>query len=713
MDKKEAKNRIKTLRDFIKKWNHAYFIENKEIEPEAVRDKLKRELEDLEKEYPDLVTQDSPTQRVGSPLSGKLPTIKHITRKESLQDVFDFEEVKKWAERAQKFVPNEKLEYLSELKLDGLNVTLWYEKGKLIRAITRGDGREGEDITHTIKTIRVLPLNLKEEVDIEVSGEVFLPKKEFEKMKKEENTDFANPRNAAAGSVRQLDPKIAAKRGLALFVYSVGQEKGLLDDINTQAETLNKLEKLGLPVCPLREKHTSFDSLQKFINKWEKERGDLPYEIDGIVIKINSKNQQVRMGSTAKAPRWAVAYKFPAEEAPTKLKDVIFQVGRTGAITPVAELDTVTVAGSAVSRATLHNEDEIERKNVMIGDTVIIRKAGDVIPEVIRPMENLRTGKEKKINFIKNCPSCAEKLVRPAGESAWRCINSDCPAQLRENLKHFVSRHAMDIDTLGEKVIDALLEREKIKSPADLYFLKHEDLKDLPLFKEKKIKNLLSSIEKSRLTTLDRFLFALGIRFLGEQVARDLSSWLDEKIAKEDLWKQRDIKIKKEEENIQISLFSEEKEETKTEEIITPNTLGNLIKKLEKEDLKNIDGVGEKLAESIEEWFSIDKNQELLSKLTQGGIILKRQKKSSSSSNSLQGSPFFGKNIILTGLMENYSRSEARKLIENLGGKVKSSVSSETDLVIVGEKPGSKLKDAKRLNIKTIGESEFQSMLGD
>lgn len=704
MNQKEAQARILKLRQFLNEWNHAYFIENKLILDEPSRDKLKRELEDLEHKFPELVTPDSPTQRIGSPLSGKLPTLPHLTRKQSLQDVFDIQEVADWSERAQKFVPDEKLEYISELKIDGINVTLWYEKGQLIRALTRGDGAEGEDITHTVRTIQIIPLQLSEPVDLEVGGEVYLPKAEFEKMKKREQTDFANPRNAAAGTVRQLDPSIAEKRGLAFFAYSVGRERGVLDKVRTQGELLTRLAQLGLPVCPLWEKHSSLVSLEKFIAKWTKERESLPYEIDGIVVKINSRKQQNLMGSTARAPRWAVAYKFPAEQTVTKLLAVQYQVGRTGAITPVAILEPILLDGSTVSRATLHNADEILRKEIEVGDTVLIQKAGDIIPEVVRALPELRTGKEKPIKFISNCPVCETELIRPEGEVAYRCPNLECPAQKIERMKHFVSKNAFDIDTLGIKVIEQLFEQNFVENPADIFFLTGSQLAQLPLFKAKKVQNLLESIENAKQVPLSNFLFALGIRFLGQQGSRDFAKWLTPQLS----W--YDTELTHQSADLQFSLFTEER---KTEKIlaITPTDFLNFLQTLNYEQLSDVDGIGDKVANSILHWSSQSAHTKFLAKMTQGGVLITQEQYDLASANGLQNNPFYGKKVLLTGSMEKYSRTELRKLLENLGAKVQNSISSGTDYLICGDNPGSKLEKAREFNIKILKEGDFLKML--
>jgi len=476
VDKADAQRRIEKLRTKINDLNYKYFVLDESEVGESIRDALKKELIDLETQFPQFITPQSPTQRVGNVLSGKFAKIAHKSRKWSLQDAFSEEDIILWYERLTKFTTNTNFDFVTELKIDGLNVTLWYEKGKLEKAITRGNGREGEDITHTIRTIKSVPLELREPITIEVSGEVYMPKASFEKLE-----GFANPRNAAAGTVRQLDPKVAENRDLDLFFYEIGEcDKRP----QTQKEVMETLNSLGLRTDSHYKHHVDIKSVLEFCKQWTDKRSSLPYDIDGIVIKVNSMESQKNLGYTAKAPRFAIAYKFPAEQAVTKVLDIIIQVGRTGALTPVAVLEPTLVAGSTVSRATLHNEDEIIRKDVRIGDTVIIQKAGDIIPEVVTVMTDLRTGAEKPFKFPKECPVCGSEVIKPEGEAISRCSNTSCGAIMRESLAHFVSKHAFDIDGLGEKVVDQLIDAGLIHDAADIFGLHRADLLGLELFQE-------------------------------------------------------------------------------------------------------------------------------------------------------------------------------------------------------------------------------------
>ncbi|MBI5755249.1 NAD-dependent DNA ligase LigA [Candidatus Peregrinibacteria bacterium] len=674
----EAKVRIEKLRLEIEKLNYDYFVLDTSTVSEAVRDALKKELISLENQFPELITPDSPTQRVGSALSGRLAKVPHTTAKKSLQDVFSADEFREWAERIQKFVPGEKISYLCELKIDGLNITLHYKNGRLEKALTRGDGVTGEDVTHTVKTVESIPLRLSEAIDIEVSGEIYLPKKSFEKVNEEQKRlglePFANPRNAAAGTIRQLDPKIVAERHLAGFFYEIGKNN-LKNPIETQDQTLKTLQHLGLPVNNFFVQFGGYDGVEKIVHhmeSWHEKRKNLPYEIDGIVIKVNDCDQQKKMGFTAKFPRYAVAYKFPAEQGTSRVLDIQVQVGRTGALTPVAHLAPTRVAGSVISRATLHNQDEIERLDVRIGDTVIIQKAGDVIPDVVSVLKNLRTGGERRFQMPAVCPMCGGKVVRLEGESAHRCTNKNCFAVQRENLIHFVSRSALNIEGVGEKIMDQLLENGLVRDPADIFALSAQDLTGLPFFQEKKIQNLLNAIFKAKQIPLAKFLFALGIRYLGEQTSADLARFFEEETASAQTF-------------YQISDFLNE------------------TKKLSLEELENLDGVGEKVAGSFFSWIHDPKTEILLKKLETAGvkIIAKPQ-----SAGKLEG-----KSFVLTGTLAGMTRESAKAAIESAGGRVGSSVTAHTDYLVAGENPGSKYKKAKALGVKILEESEFHVIL--
>jgi len=691
MSKADARKRLEKLREFIKKWNYEYFIENKTNVSEGARDKIKRELEDLEREYPDLVTPDSPTQRIGAPLSGKLPKRKHKARKESLQDVFSLEEIEDWEKRAKRILPKEEFRFVSELKIDGLNITLWYEEGVLKKALTRGDGIQGEDVTHAIKTIESIPLKLDEALTGEISGEVYMSNKSFEKIK---DQGFANPRNAAAGSVRQLDPAIAAKRELSGFFYDIKSTKSYDQD-----EILTELKRLGFPTEKNWKVHNDISHLEKEIQHWEKKKASLPYIIDGLVIKINDGSHQKRLGSTARAPRWAVAYKFPAEQSSTIVEGITMQVGRTGAVTPVAELKPTFLAGSTISRATLHNEDEMKRKDVRIGDTVVIQKAGDVIPEVVQVLEELRTGKEKVFSFPRKCPVCEAGLIRPEGEVIHRCPNKSCPARTREQLYHFVSKKGFNIDALGVKIIDQLVEKSLVISPADIFKLQYEELISLDLFEQKRTENLLAAIEDAKHVPLSRFLFSLGIRYLGEKSSRDLVPELQKEL------KYHSEMIKKKVE--QSSLFGSEEQEEKIEFVRPDELLDSITKDPEKfEKIATVEGIGPKVIGSVQEWFSHDEHQQILKQLTKNDVkILKEEFEN-------EHDPLFeGKSFVITGSFEKFSREELKTIVLRKGGKVSSSVTSKTHALLLGENPGSKLKKARELGISIWDEQKIQKVL--
>lgn len=663
----QAKERIEKLRQEIRERNYEYFVLDQSKVSEAVRDSLKKELLELENQFPDLITEDSPTRRVGSVLSGRFDKVTHKTRKWSLMDVFSEKEVAEWGERLTRFLPGEVLDFVCELKIDGLNVTVWYEEGKLVKALTRGNGKEGEDITHTVRTIQSLPLVLEEPVDLEVSGEVFMSKKSFFKL----GDEFANPRNAAAGSVRQLDPKVAAKRELDIFFYALG-ENNLKNPPKNQVELFALFKRLGLKANKKFEHKKRMEEVVKFCHYWTEHRDGLEYEIDGIVIKVNDFEKRARLGYTGKAPRYAVAYKFPAEQATSEVLDIFVQIGRTGALTPVAALRPTLVAGSTVSRATLHNEDEIKRKDVRIGDTVIIQKAGDVIPEVVEVLKNMRTGKEKEFVFPTVCPACGGDVTRPAGEAVARCQNRDCYAVKRRSLMHFVSRGALNIDGLGDKIIDQLLEAGMVRDVADLFTLTKEDFLSLDLFQEKRAENTINAISAAKNQPLFRLIFALGIRHVGEQASELIADFFENKMALQE---------------------------------ITPKTLGEFARFVFKEEWEGIDGVGEIVAGSIYDWFKHEENQEFLKKLEKNGVSIIESTKS-----PLQNQTLKGKTFVLTGTL-SLSRDEAKQLIKKRGGQVSSSVSQNTDYVIAGDNPGSKLAKAEALNIAILDENSFQKLL--
>jgi len=705
MDKKEAKERIGKLKTWLKKWNYDYFVLDKNDVSEAARDQIKKELTELENKYPEFITPDSPTQRVGSALSGKFAKIKHITPKQSLSDVFAEQELLDWEERIQKIVPGEKLDYISELKLDGLNLSVIYEKGKFYKAITRGDGVFGEDVTHTVKTIKSVPLELNEihglKLEdypiIEVGGEVIMSKESLKKLNAEGDQQFANPRNAAAGTIRQLDPSVVEKRNLEMYFYSLGlPDDSSISKPKSQKELLELLMKLGLRVNKNFVHHTSLSTVISDMKKWGKKRDSLPFDIDGLVVKVNDVRQQKLLGSTAKSPRWAVAYKFAAEQSTTQILDIEVQVGRTGALTPVAILKPTSVSGSTVSRATLHNEDEIERKDVRIGDTVIIQKAGDVIPEVVQVIKDLRTGKEKPFKMPTVCPVCGGKIIRPEGEVVSRCSNPNCFAVHQHQLEHFVSRDAFDIVGLGDKVTEQLISANLIDDAADLFTLRHDDLMKLDFFKDKKSQNLLDSVEKAKIVSVPRFIYGLGIRYVGAETADVLANSLE--------LKTHDIVITESQKKDQMTLFSEEKpsKKIKAAEI---EDLADEIKKMSIEELYEIEGVGDKVAESIHDWFHDAENLKFLKKLQHVGVKLTVENQAKKS-NKLDGLTF-----VITGTLPTLSRDKAKELIKQNGGKSTSAVSKNTDYVLAGSEPGSKYDDAEKLGVKIIGEEQFLRLI--
>ncbi len=709
MNKQEIKQRIEALKEWLKKWNYDYFVLDRNEVSEAARDQIKKELHQLEAQFPEFVTPDSPTQRVGSALSGKFPKIQHLTPKQSLSDCFSEEELREWEERILKLVPGEKLDYVSELKIDGLNLSLIYEKGRLIRAITRGDGTYGEDVTHTVKTIQNAPLelnaiggmSLEDYPLLEVGGEVYMKKSDFERMNLGEEEAFANPRNAAAGTIRQLDPQVAAQRRLSLFFYSLkahgaGAEKFQKE---SQKETLDCLQALGFTVNKNFAQHSGTESILSEMKAWEKKREELDYLIDGLVVKVNSFRHQSLLGSTAKSPRWAIAFKFPAEQSTTQILDIEIQVGRTGALTPVAILKPVLVAGSTVARATLHNEEEIERKGIRIGDTVIIQKAGDIIPEVVQVLHELRTGKERPFRMPTECPVCDTPTHKPEGEVQRRCPNPACFAVHQQQLEHFVSRKAFDIEGLGEKVIAQLVELKLIEDAGDIFALQSSQLMQLELFKEKKAENLMAALEKAKLIPLPRLIFALGIRHVGEETAELLASRLE--------LPTHTIPFLKEQQRDQLSLFSDPSGSPHHEiQVAEPEQLTQAVLALSLDQLNEIDGIGEKVAHSIHDWFRTEEAARLLQKLQRHGVRI-------TLNQTAQSQKLAGKTFVITGTLPSLSRDVAKALVKQHGGKTSSSVSKKTDYVLAGTEPGSKYETAQKLGVTIIEESEFLMLLRD
>lgn len=667
MKKSEAEKRIKELRELINYHNKQYYVYDNPVISDAEYDKLMRELEELEKKFPELVTPDSPTQRVGGEPLPYFTQVVHRVPMMSLSNAFDEGELRDFHRRVTEVVGND-VEYVVELKIDGLAVSITYENGIYKTAATRGDGEVGEDVTQNVKTIKSVPLKLdfppdKSPAILEVRGEVYLPKEDFRKLNEEREEQglalFANPRNAAAGSLRQLDPKVTAKRPLAVFIYGLGYAEGV--EFETHYEALQFFKRIGLRVNPHIVLFDKFDDVVDYCLSWNEKRHELPYEIDGMVIKVNSLEQQRLLGSTAKSPRWAIAYKFPAEQKTTVIKDIIVRVGRTGVLTPTAVLEPVRIAGSTVSKATLHNEDYIREKDIKIGDTVIVHKAGDVIPEVVGVVKEKRTGKERDFEMPSRCPECGAEAVRLPGEAAYRCTNSTgCPAQIKRSIEHFASRDAMDIRGLGPAIVSLLISHGLIKDAADLYYLKREDLIPLERMGEKSAANLLSAIEGSKRRPLDRVIYALGIPFVGSRTASLLADAF--------------------------------------------GSMGEL-EKATYEDLIKVPEIGDKIAESILAFFRQEQTKALISRLKAAGVNMEAKKKEEGPK------PLEGLTFVLTGTLEKYTRQQATELIEKLGGKVTGSVSKKTDYVIVGKDPGSKYEKALNLGIKILNEDEFEELI--
>jgi DNA ligase (NAD+) len=662
MDRQAAMKRIEELRELLNKYNYEYYVLDRPSVPDAEYDRLMQELIALEEQYPDLKTKDSPSQRVGGEALDAFQKVEHRTPMLSLANAFNEGDLRDFDRRVRQEVGDDVM-YVCELKIDGLAVSVRYEDGYFVQGATRGDGVTGEDITENLKTIRSLPLRLNEPVTLEARGEAYMPKASFERLNEQRRKRgeelFANPRNAAAGSLRQLDPKIAASRHLDLFVYGLANAEEL--GIDSHSAALDYLQQLGFKTNPERRRCANIDEVIQFVNEWQEKRPHLPYEIDGIVVKVDSFEQQEQLGATAKSPRWAIAYKFPAEEVVTKLIDIELSVGRTGVVTPTAILEPVRVAGTTVQRATLHNEDFIREKDIRIGDSVIIKKAGDIIPEVVNVVPDRRTGEEVPFVMPTHCPECASELVRLEGEVALRCINPKCPAQIREGLIHFVSRQAMNIEGLGEKVISQLFREGLIHDVADIYRLTKEQLIRLERMGEKSATNLLHAIEASKQNSLERLLFGLGIRHVGAKAAKVLAEHFE----------------------------TMDRLQTAT-----------------KEELMAIHEIGEKMADSIVTYFSKPEVKELLNELRAYGVNMEYKGPKTPNPGDVH-SYFAGKTVVLTGKLESLSRNEAKEKIEQLGGKVTGSVSKNTDLVIAGADAGSKLAKAQQLNIEIWDEARF------
>ncbi|MEK4221721.1 NAD-dependent DNA ligase LigA [Bacillus sp. FSL W8-0116] len=662
MERHTAEKRVRELHERLNQYSYEYYVLDQPTVPDAEYDRLMQELIEIENAFPELRTPDSPTQRVGGQPLEAFQKVRHDIPMLSLANAFGEGDLRDFDRRVRESL-NEEYSYVCELKIDGLAVSLTYENGVFIQGSTRGDGAIGEDITMNLRTIHSIPLRLKEPVSIEVRGEAFMPKKSFEKLNREREergeTLFANPRNAAAGSLRQLDPKIAASRNLDIFLYGIGNSGNV--NIRSHSEGLDYLDRLGFKTNKERRKCKDIEEVIQYIKEYTEKRSTLPYEIDGIVIKVDSLAQQEKLGSTAKSPRWAIAYKFPAEEVVTKLLDIELSVGRTGVVTPTAVLEPVRVAGTTVQRASLHNEDYIREKDIKIGDEVVIKKAGDIIPEVVRPIKERRKGEEKEFHMPGHCPECGSELVRLDGEVALRCINPKCPAQIREGLIHFVSRNAMNIEGLGEKVIAQLFREQLVKDVADIYQLTKDQLLQLDRMGEKSVSNLLKAIEDSKENSLERLLFGLGIRHVGAKAAKTLAVHFE--------------------------------------------TLDRLMK-ADVEELTAIPEVGEKMADAVVTYFHQPEVLGLIQELKEAGVNME-YKGPKPVSGDQSSSYFAGKTIVLTGKLEALTRNEAKEKIEALGGKVSGSVSKKTDLVIAGADAGSKLAKAREFDIEVWDEEKL------
>lgn len=664
MNFEQAKKRAEELRPLLQYYTKKYF-DDEQVVSDYEYDMLMRELKQIEKEYPELITEDSPTQRVGTGAIKKgFEKVTHEVPLQSLQDVFTFEEVEEFDQRMQKAAIefSRPLDYVVETKIDGLSSAIEYRNGKLYRGATRGNGIVGEDVTQNISTIKHVPKELKEPISITVRGEVFIGKTDFDKLNEdrllEEQEQFANARNAAAGSLRQLDSKITASRPLDIYVFNVQK----CDDITfkTHYESLLYLERLGFNVNPVKILCKNMQEVRDAINKIGEMRNGLDFGIDGAVVKVNDLELREKVGTTYKTPRWAVAYKYPPEKKETLLKDIVCQVGRTGAITPMAILDPVYVAGSKISKTTLHNEDYIKQNDIRIGDRVIIQKAGDVIPEVVGVNKDKRDGTEKIFEMPRICPVCGAEAVREEGEAVVRCIGIECPAKLYRSIIHFASKDAMDIDGLGEAIIGELIERKLISNIADIYKLTIDDVASLKKNGKKFAQNLMNAIEESKKRDLYRVINSLGIRHVGVKLAKTLARYF------------------KDMDKLIVATY---------------------------EELRMIEDVGEITANTIYEFFRQDQTIDLINKLKQANVNMKAEIQKN------ENGKFAGKTFVLTGSLEHYSREEASEIIEKMGGKTSSSVSKKTDYVLAGEDAGSKLKKAQELGITIISEEEFITML--
>lgn len=664
----EATKKAEELRVQLDRWSREYYVLDQPTVEDYIYDKTYAELVAIEEQYPDLITADSPTQRVGGKILSSFEKVTHDIPLYSLNDVFNKEELLAFDQRVQKAI-GRPVAYCCELKIDGLSVSLRYENGEFVRGATRGDGSVGENITENLKTVRSVPIKLKEPMSIEVRGECFMPKRSFVKLNQKNEEEgkpvFANPRNAAAGSLRQLDSKITAKRNLDTFLYTVA-DFGPMQS-TTQYEALEELDKIGFHTNHEKRLCHSIDEVWAFIEEYHEKRKDLPYEIDGIVIKVNDFSLQDQLGFTVKAPRWATAYKFPPEEVETVIEEIEWTVGRTGVVTPTAIMTPVRVAGTTVSRASLHNGDYIQMKDIRLNDTVQIYKAGDIIPEVAQVILDKRPKDSEPYKMPEHCPVCHSELVHLDEEVALRCINPKCPAQMKEGLNHFVSRNAMNIDGLGPRVLEQMYDKKLVADVADLYKLTEEELLMLDKIKEKSANNILTAIDNSKENSVERLIFGLGIRHVGAKAAKILAEHFG------DL------------ETLSRSDF---------ESIIQLDTIGDII------------------ADSVVTYFDNEEVHELMEELKQAGVNLEYKGIRSTQLKEVE-SPFKNKTIVLTGKLTRFTREEAKETIENLGGKVTGSVSKKTDIVVAGEDAGSKLTKAQELGVEVWTEDQMAEALAE
>jgi len=662
--KEAEKKEIETLRKTIHEHDHQYYVKDSPTISDREYDSLYHRLKELETKYPQWVTPDSPTQRVGGKVEQRFQQIAHPVPMLSLDNTYNVDEVRTFHQRIIKGLPDvaeDSIEYTVELKFDGLAVALTYEDGKFVRGATRGDGIKGEDITANLKTIRSIPLEISPFKNIEVRGEVYMPRKEFQRLndirEEEGESPFANPRNAAAGALRVLDPSITDSRKLGIFIYTVGFLEN--DICQTHFELQQKLASLRFPINEHNRLCSNFKDTIAIIEEWRNKKNSLDYEVDGLVIQLNSLAYRKRLGSTSKFPRWAVAYKYEAEQAETEILEIVCQVGRTGSITPVANLEPVFVSGSTVSRATLHNEDEIKKKDIRVGDRVVIEKAGEIIPKVVRVVDP--AGKRKPpFKMPTVCPECQTNIFRSEGEAAWRCVNATCPAQLKERLKHFASRKAMDIDHMGPAVIDQLVESGRVKNFSDVYTLKQDEVAGLERLAEKSAQNLIDAIQKSKTAGLARLLFGLGVRHVGQRAASILAKAF------------RSI---------------------------------NTLRETPFEEMETVMEIGPVIAESLKSFLDQKANLLDIEKLSSMGVVVEEK------GEALKEGALTGKQFVLTGTLSEFSREEAKRKIESLGGRVTSSVSTKTDYIVAGNEAGSKLAKAKKLEITVLDEKAFQKLI--